>query len=250
MRIVKNILKFFLGIIFTLFLGFLLVVPGLVEFTKYENLKPTVVEILQKRLVKESENQLNQVLENGKTICISSSQEVLKIPYGDDEIVIECKGIEKMKTEDLARSMSSKAFDSIYYKKYSCGFLNCLRELEGSEKFFVVVNEKGHNFFSQITIYILTTVIISGILLAYLIRDPLQIGKYFGIIFIFAGIPLFFTSFISNLLPVPLDVYQELKPLLNKVFQPINQNFTIVFILGITLSSIGHIGIYLRSRRK
>jgi len=252
MSILSTLGNFFGGLIFTLSLGALIFVLALAKFTEYGTLQPLIADTLAAELGKgidpsESTAQLTALKAN----CTENRQNI-EIDLGKliGTIQLKCSEIMTAKGEDIPKLLANSIFDKIYYKEYSCNFLQCLRTLQGEERFSVITTSVANKFFSTVIIPLAVAVVIGLALIAVSVRTWHGIMKSVGISCIFVGIPYFLFPIVEGIIKgfVPSEQSSILQPIVATVIEPMRMNFLIVLIAGVALTVTGYAGVYLAKR--
>jgi len=235
MSILKSFIKILASLLFTTFLNLAILMMGLVEFTSYSNLKPFVTELLSDSLSQQvDKNQINELHTTLKQSC--TNEEFTSFDLGGTSIKIKCSAVESLQPEKILNTLVSNFFDSIYYKKYSCELLECLKQ-PGVENLLVLVSAHANNFLRNIqsALWVLTAV---GALMMYFSIDTLK-GRLriFGTNLAFSGASfLVLNHAIKFLIPSQiLSLNIDIHGVVNKLFAPITNYFIIMLISGIVL---------------
>src|SRR3989344_8040212 len=153
-------------------------------------------------------------------------------------------------------TLANAIFDKIYYKKYSCDFLQCLSNLDGNERFTIIITELGNRFFASSILPLAAATAAGIVLLAVSIRTWYGIAKSIGVTCIIVGLPYFTFPLLEQMLTgsqfATTEQSAAIQPILAKVFEPMKMNFLLVFIFGVVLAVVGFVGGYFvtRSQKK
>lgn len=212
--------------------------------TEYNTLKPLVTKILTQQLSENiSEVQLNQFYSYVEFKC--KTEDSIEIPLGIEDITVKCSDMEKVTQENFIPFISDRLFDSIYYKKYDCEVIDCIRQ-KGQQGFLVLVSEHGNNFLKSIKGFLWLLTGIFAIIFFLAIETFSGKFKGFGMSLIFTSIPFFVFYYLKDFIPSELfnlspQLLQIVNDAINQLFDKMMTNFLIVFIVGIVLTIVGYL---------
>jgi len=259
MPILATLGKFFGSLIFTLSLGMLIVVLALAKFTEYETLQPVVTSVLATTLSKETgerdSSELQQQVSALKERCSGiGGKENLEVDLSEPigQVQLKCADVLAIKSDEFPELLSRAVFDKIYYKKYPCDFLQCVKMLRGNERFAIFLTEVANEFFASLIIPLAAISVFGVVLIAVSIRNLYEIAKSIGISCVFIGIPFFLLPLIQNVANslIPSGQAAEIQPIITKIFESMKMNFLVVFAAGIALTIIGFVGGYFQKKSK
>jgi hypothetical protein len=247
MGIVRGILKGISNFFFLTFLLATILLFGLTKFTQYENLKPIIAGIISKQV---NETQLSQFYPYIELYC-KAKNETIKLNFTIGEIEISCQEIVGKTPNQLIEIFATKTFDEIYYKKYECEFIDCLKEARKKEDYLVFVNEKSNFFFEEILPYSFFATVLFLIIFLIVCESWYVRTKNLGITLLIVGLPYFiFKITLNELLQkfLPLEMIEVVAPAVNVIFNYFYQIFFLILLNGVLLLIVAF-GIKLRSKK-
>lgn len=241
MSIVKSLGKIIGGLLFTFFLTFALLSISLIDFTSYSNLKSFTGELLSNSLSQQiNEDKLSQIYDNLKSQCVNKKSTSLQ--FGETSVEIDCPTLANTKAKDLFSLVSANLFDSIYYKSYSCDFLDCIMQ-PGNDGLLVLLSQHANDFLKNIQI-VLWALAGIGALMMYFSVDTMQGRlKTFGSNLVFSGGSYLILTYATNYL-IPSQLLPgniKLDSVINNLFGKLTNYFIIIFIVGVLLLLAGHL---------
>lgn len=253
MRIVSTLGKVFGGLILVIGLCLLLASIALSKFTEYQTLQPILSNIIANMLAKDSSasdlQQQSLALQQG---CqLSNNQISVNISQEIGSVSLNCSEILQSPTSDIPKIFAKAVFDQVYYKEYPCGFIQCIQQLQGNERFLIFASNKANKFFSSLILPSAAVAVVGIVLLIVSIRKWYEIAKSIGIICIFFGITLFafpiIQSYVQKMIPADqISTFQQISSL---VLETIKMDLMIILVVGIILTVIGFVGSYLEKRK-
>ncbi|MEM0333719.1 MAG: hypothetical protein QXX30_04665 [Candidatus Aenigmatarchaeota archaeon] len=125
MKVVRNIGKILLAILFSIFFTFTIVLYIFLDFTSYQNLKNLAIEIFSKqKMLNLTENEKIVAIENLKILCENKS--FIQINMGEN-IKIDCSRVKTLNVENFDSQLVDIYLENLYYKKYNCTILDCFQ---------------------------------------------------------------------------------------------------------------------------
>ena len=237
MGILRSIGKGLFGFLFTISLAALILVLALENFTNYENLKPTFVNIVKDQF-NMTPQQLNSTYSALSKQCNTTGNKTIYI----DEYGLECSEILKIMPSDLPEFISNSTFDKIYFKKYDCQFFECINLPEDQRILFLLGNQ-SNEFFKNIIIYITIATILNAILLFVITETWPGRFKAIGITLLLSGISYFIIDFIKNIFLKQLQsqIMDKVSLIVNQIFNSVSVFLFIILIIGAVLTATGFI---------
>ena len=232
MSVLKGFGKIVGSLLFTTFLTISLTMLSLTEFTSYSNLKTFATGVLEKTISQQiGENQLNKIYDSLRTSC--AGKDLANLDLGGLSLKIKCSDLKSQ--NDLPKLISSSLFDSIYYKTYTCSFLECLQQ-PGTDRFSVLLSQHANDFLKSLQ-YALLAITGIGAAMLYVSADSLKERlRVFGKNLAFTGGSYIVFNFLMNFL-IPKEILEVVGnlDLLNGVFGSVTNYFIAIFVLGIVL---------------
>jgi hypothetical protein len=228
------------SVVFSLALGILILNMGMEEFTNYNTLKPIFVSIAAPQFEKNFEGEkINQIYTYLTTQC-SNKESVEMDLGGNQKLVLSCAEVNATKKEDLKELFSRKIFDSIYYKEYSCDFIKCLQNSDQKTFYNLIISKKANEFFKQLTIYLVSGVVVGLILIIVSMETWSSRLKTIGFTCISIGIFFIVIPFIKDfaLQQASVDV-SGVGDILDVVMNIFYEKMLIIFVAGVILVIVG-----------
>lgn len=240
-RILIQFIKTIAGFIFILSLSLFIIVWSLVEFTGYNTLKPLVTNLLSTQLSQQIDQQyfiqIHSFLVNQ---CFISGNETVEFRFVGENISLKCSDVKSSTSENFTELVSGSVFDSLYYKKYDCEFIECLKQ--SKENIFVLLSAYANNFLKNIQIYLLLGSVISGGVILLVNKTWSARLKEIGILMIFVGLPAFMLKSMKNTLKTSLiskEALPSVEPIIDKLFMIIEHKSMFILIPGIGITLVG-----------
>ena len=235
----------FLGsFIFTTSLSLLIITISLADITSYENMKPLFVGLIGERAMEKDGAKAAETYSQLSAYC--ENKESVEIPMDSEKLEVKCADIKSGGPENLNNVIASAMFDKIYYKKYSCGFVECIKS--GGENLLVVASSTGNRFFQDSILYIAAATTFGAIAVLILTETLAGKLKAFGKDCMSVGALAFLMLLSGIILPkfVPAEVLGNVSGFLGAITNTMAIRFLIVFFAGIILFIMG----YLIGRKK
>src|SRR4030042_3510921 len=143
----RTIGKSFGVLLLIFFLSLSVFAHFMVKFTEFDTLNALFAKIFIGSAL--SEEQISQMHDSLLTYCESSPQDdSVALPVGNMSVVLKCDDIEKSTPNGVAELIGASIFHDIYYKKYDCSFVDCLKA-QGDDKYMVLLSHESNNFFRE-----------------------------------------------------------------------------------------------------
>jgi hypothetical protein len=246
MKILRKIGKAIGSAIFVLALSTAILAISLTKLTEHDNIKGLATDLIGAQIAKEVDNdtltQIHQQLLEG---CKTNETIHLSKIIGEN-VTIKCEDVEKSTPEGLTNLFANALFDSIYYKKYYCSFIECL-QIPSQNKLILFVSLEAHSFFKNCQ-YIL--LIVSGVGLAVMlvsIETWWNILKSVGIALLSISLPLIILILFKDRIFSLSANLEAVTSIIDQIFGPISKISLVMLIVGIVLTISGYI---LRHYRK
>jgi len=246
MGILRSIGKIVGDFFFVLCLSVVILMLTIAEVTEYNNLKPIVVGVINQQIRKQIEPDKLTIFQQNLN-C--SSRETIEFPMNENEnVTLKCSDIKNSNPEDLGSLIGSSMFEKIYYKEYSCEFIQCIQQADFQGKAMLFASSTANQFFKKSLIYLWIGTALFGIILLVSLKGW-EIPKNFGKSLIVVGIPFIFIKLLRDKLNLPVDTV-AVQPLVDQLFNSLSNRYLIVLIIGILLTIIGYVGSYLVRRKE
>lgn len=240
MKILRKIGKAIGSTIFILALSTAIIAISLTKLTEYDNLKGLITDLIGSQIAKGVDNETliqihQQLLEECKTNETIQLSDLL-----GQNATIKCEDVKKTTPEGLTNLFANVLFDSIYYKKYDCSFIECLKK-PGQDRLTLLMSSETHSFFKNCQCILL---IASGVGLAIMLVsidtwwNRLQsVGK----IFLSISLPLIILIlFKDHILSLSANL-EAVTSIIDQIFGPISKISFAMLIVGIVLTISGYI---------
>ncbi len=242
MKLLRNIGKVVGSGIFVLALSIVAVTIGLTKLTEYDLMKGLATDLISTQIAGSlDKNTLSQMHQMFLEQCKKSENIQLSEIVGQN-ISIKCEDIEKSTPEGLTDIFAGALFDSIYYKKYDCSFIECLQK-PGQDKFSIFVSSEAHSFFKNLQSILLIVSGIGLVIMLVSIETWRNRFKSVGIILVSTALPVLVLIFLKDnllqVLNVPADASAIVTPIIDQLFGSISTIFLVMLIVGIVLIIIG-----------
>ncbi len=218
----RKLLKVLGGILFTTSLSLLVIAVSLASVTEYSSLKPLFSDLISKRMPGE---QLSQYYTLVLMSCEKS--QTIDMPMGIERITLQCSDIKSAGKDGFSALVSSTLFDSIYYKEYSCGFIDCVKQSP-----LVILSQHANAFMNNMIYMMIILTIISAVILAISSRN---VVKSFGTSLLFVGLSYFVVLFSKTL--IPAQIMDVGGGFINPILDAIAFNFMVVLVAGAALTA-------------
>ncbi|MEM5805907.1 MAG: hypothetical protein QXM85_01785, partial [Candidatus Aenigmatarchaeota archaeon] len=152
--------------------------------------------------------------------------------------------------DQLENLIITALVDSIYYKNFTCSFVECVKSGNPQNLLIVVTNE-GNLFYKSSLMYMWAGSIVGLALLV--VSSETWIGRLKGVGFnlIFTALPFIVLVYIQPLLISLLPEGAVSLKVAEDLFTSLKNKFIIVLVIGVILIIAGYgLGFYSRSRKK
>jgi hypothetical protein len=244
MSVLSALGKIIGGIILGLFLIGLIFVSAMAQFTAYDNLQPTFVNLISTSMPI-NESQFPQTKAMFTQYCQQpgiTAIDIGALGNGAANMTLKCSDIASATSaQQLAQSMATSMFDSIYYKNYTCEFISCMSTLPEQERMTIMSSAHANAFFNQAIMWCIGGIILGLVLLIVAIRKPFGIAKAVGIEMIASGAVAYVgTNAIKGMMSAGMP--SEVISIANTLFGILQSNFVIVLAIGAVLAVVGFVG--------
>jgi hypothetical protein len=260
MGFVRKFAKNLFGFLFSLSLVIAILDNSLIQFTDYSAIKPTVSNLIVEQ-IKGSipEEQLSTTYTGLKTLC--QHQDTIEIPLFPENVPIEnvtvsCSELASTSQESFLNLVSNKMFDNIYYKNYSCEFINCLRNV--TENYLVIMSSHANNFFKSIQVFAWITAGVFGLAFFLVIETLADKFKSIGISLLTTSILFFVMVYVIQYIMPPSNLFggltvkatEAIDQIIKPLFDSMTMSYIVILIVGIVFTAIGFILAYKKSKEK
>jgi hypothetical protein len=232
MGLLKTIARFIVGFLFSVSLTLLLSIFLASVLTNYGNIKPIFATVYSNAIMRQLGAQRIEELYNSATLYCRE-EETVTIPYGYENITLNCNEITNTNSTYLVSIIVEKFFNTFYYKDYGCEFLTCMQKISSLEDAVVVFSSTSHRFFESIIFVMLFVTILIGVALFFLIENWEGRFKSFGVEFLFIGLLYFLTPYLESIVFDKLPPEAPItKDAFDAIFNSVSPVFLIFFIIG------------------
>ncbi len=240
MKILRSIGKAIGSVIFFLALSTAIFAISLTKLTEYNNLKGLVTDLIGPQIAKGVDNDtLTQMHQEFLEECKKNETIQLSSVIGQN-VTIKCEDVEKTTPEGLTDLFVNALFESVYYKKYDCSFIECLQK-PGQEKFTIFLSSEAHSFFKNSQNILLVA---SGVGLAIMlvsIETWWNRLKSVGITLLSISLPFFILILFKDRIFSLLADVKAVTPITDQIFGSISKIFLVILIAGVILTTSGYI---------
>jgi hypothetical protein len=215
MSIIRKIGKYLASSLFTIFLILSVFVFSFAQSSEYATLKSASAKAIESRLQHVS-------YENVSAIC--QVQESVEIGIEDiGNISVPCNEVKNR--EDFLRLFADAIFDKIYFKRYTCKFLECIKQEP-----LVVLSAHANSFFKSLQLPVAIAAAIFGVIYLLLAENTTERLKGLGSAMTFCGLQFFLFSYTITFLQVA-----ETREILDPLFSKMTIYFSATLAIGISL---------------
>jgi len=244
MSVVTALGKIVGSLIFGLFLIGLIFVSAIAQFTAYDNLQPTFVNLISTSMPI-NESQFPQMKAMLAQQCQQPGVTTINLGTlgnGGGNMTLTCSDIASATSAaQLARLAATGLFESIYYKNYTCEFISCMSTLPEQERMVVMSSAHANAFFNQAIMWCIGGIILGLVLLIAAIRKPFGISKAVGIEMLVSGAVAYVgINMIKGTISTGMP--SEVIGVMNNLFGILQNNFVIVLVIGVVLAVVGFVG--------
>jgi len=241
MSFLKKLASSLLSFLFTVSLILTIQMYSLASFTQTDNLKSVIGGILESKFSDGNESE-----ESMKTIADLKDkcrgQQYLKGKFNLTDLVIDCSEVDKLgDSGDLKSFVSSMMVSGIYYKEYSCSFLECIAS--GAHPAQLALSKKAHDFYESSIVFMTGLTALLGALFVALCEGLNARLKAVGFAILWSSLPfLIFGAFAVNLLDnlVPDEISIPTKIVLKSLSNPTYPIYIYLSVAGFVIVFAGY----------
>jgi hypothetical protein len=253
MGILSTLGRIFGGLIFTVSLGLLVVVIALAQFTNYNNLQPLLSNVIAQQLTKTvPPSDLDNLAFNLRQQCGGNAEQV-NVDAGEQigNVSLNCSDVSQAQSSQLPNLLAKATFDKLYYKQYPCDFLQCIQQLQGNDRYTVIITAVANKFFNSAIIPLATATVLGLIIAAAALRTWYEIFKSIGVSCLLIGIVYFTFPFIQTSIQqiAPGEQASIAQQVISNMFDSMKMNLLMIFILGVILTVVGFSAAYFFKRK-
>lgn len=238
MKILRNIGKTIGSVLFFLALSTAIFAISLTKLTEYDNLKGLITGLIDSQIAKGVDNEtLTQIHQEFLEECKKNETIQLSGVIGQN-VTVKCEDIEKTTPEDLTDLFVNALFESIYYKKYDCSFIECLQKPD-QDKLTIFVSLEAHSFFKNCQDILL---IASGVGLAIMlisIETWWNRLKSVGITLLSISLPFFILILFKDRIFSLLANGKAVITIIDQIFGSVSKILLVMLIVGVILTVSG-----------
>ena len=238
--------KFFGSTIFTSFLVVAILLMEMASFTGYDNFKAIASGLLEKQILSTVDEQQLTAIQTALLLQCAQTDKV-DLPLGGQSITLKCADVKSSDKTKLPTLITTALIDNLYYKKFDCSFIDCIRSGDPQNLLVVATNE-GNQFYKSSQMYMW---IATGIgLVILLVSSETWVGRLKGVGFnlVFTGLPFLLLGSVQSLLipSLPAELESSVKPIIDSLTSSLKNKFIIVLVIGVVLLVVGYaLGFYL-----
>jgi hypothetical protein len=222
------------GLLFSISLLLLISVVFFLNITDYDNARGIFLKIFPSVLNKSiGAEQIDHAYAALSLLCMQRS--TVSFPFENDSISLECSEFVNTNSTNLLYLISTKFFNSIYYKDYGCEFVQCLQGISSPVDAIVVFSSTAHDFFNNLLLPVAIATVLTGVAFFFSIETWSGRFKTFGLYFLLNGIFFFILPYIKSfvLLKLPLEAADIAGSVVDAIFDLISPILLIFLLLGI-----------------
>jgi hypothetical protein len=249
MSILRSIGKWFGSFLFTTFLVLAITSVSIIDFTSYENLKVAFGGLFGQSMANVDQQTLDMILVTLRQECVG--KESVQLPLREDySITVVCSRVNEPGA-NMRDIISTAVFDEMYYKKYDCNFIDCLR----SGDFTVVASAYGNQFFRSVQILMVVAAAVGVVLILACEETWPKRLRSIGLNMLFSSIPFFvievvLPTLIQNISPETSMLGSgQLNEMMGELFAPMSMYFIYLLVAGIAMTVAGFAWGYLEKRK-
>ena len=233
MGILRSFTKVVSGSFFSTLLIVWIFIIAFIQLTEYENLKPVVTGILAKSL---AQSNLTQLYTGLSIEC--QNKDVVSLPVSIvGNVTLSCKELRSTPKENFSDFLTTSLFNGIYYRNYTCEFVDCIRRGE----YFALFSSQGNSYLKTIQPYVLLLTVLLLIIFVLSLEGVAGKLKGVGATLISISLPfvlLFYgKDLLFNVVGNNLNLSLTIDPVLNSMLQ----YYLPMLIIGVILVSIGYV---------
>ena len=230
--------------LFSTFLAFAILTFTVIELTDYNNLQQLFIDLFSVHVWGEQKPE-----EAHKALLVMcEGKESVELPFASEgegeglgidikSIELRCADIREVNPEDLSKLAATAFFEKIYYKTYSCSFIDCVK----TGQFMVFFSAKGNQFFKTLQNVFWVGTAVGAFMLFISLQTWSSRLKKFGTIIVLTSVPFVSLKLVKFMLPsVELPMLDETNAVTSYVFEPMYTNFLILLVVGIALTAAGY----------
>ncbi len=234
MSVIRTLGKVVGAFLFSFFLTLAVTLVSLSQLTEHNTLKTLTTDLIESQIPANQSAQefsaINSACQSRDSIEISSP--LLNLTFRCSELLTAKSPVE------MSRLIASKLFDTIYFKNYSCGFIECIQQ-SGELRSIVIISSLAHDFFKSIQDSSWIGVAIGAIILIVACESWGERFKKFGYSLILLGIPFVVIYYLKGLFLSSVNL-AALNNIINIIFDSMLTNFILISIAGVALAIAGY----------
>jgi hypothetical protein len=251
MSIARKLGEVFGELIFSISLGFFIIFIALANFTQYTTLQPVITNIIENQFQNITQEQIDFLYLNLAEQCKTSSTAIF--PLTNQEVSLNCTDVKNSQSSDITHLISKNLFYQIYYKKYDCNFIDCIKGLAfqqnssdmQNQQFQVILSSKANEFFSNNQLLLIVGIAVGLVLIVISVRVWYNILKVIGVTLLFVGITYLLIPFVKTQIAHIAPQQGDFSAIVDLLFAPIMTILRNILILGIVLTVIGYASAFL-----
>lgn len=251
MSVIRRIGKAVFALLFTAAMLAAVSMLSLVGFTQYDNVKGMIGSILDQEqsplpLPQLSEQDKSNIVQNLQSQC--QGKDSISVSMGIGNFDVKCSEIASLSPSGLTGFISSKVADSVYYRKYDCDFLSCLRS---EQPVPLLITGFANDFYRMALVYAIVAAAALGAVFVALCDGIAGRLKGPGFALFWSGMPLVAASvFMDRIVQsvAPQQLVSLVQPVVSEFFSPSFYVYVCIMLAGTALIAAGY-AVEWRSRR-
>jgi hypothetical protein len=231
MSVLRGVGKGAGGFFFCIFLALAVLPWGLYNFTDYDNLAPFFADTVKEQIGSKVDANNLELIKSALLAKCKSTGDV-EFPLEGQKIILDCDEISAADASELPSLVGVAMFENVYYREYSCNFIDCLSQAQDQDKFFLLVSKKGHDYYFRLACYLLAGAVMSLILL---VMSSKRWSKLInpGICMMVIGLNYFFLKYFKARMG---DIPSQVSGI---IFSSFTSIFLKLLIIGAVLTAAG-----------
>jgi len=232
----RSLCKFLGSFAFTTALSLLITTASLAEITSYESMKPLLVSLFVEKIAGDSAKAAETY---AQLLAYCQSRDSVEMPMDSEKIEVKCSDIKSSRPEDINNVIASAMFDKVYYKKYSCSFVDCIKS--GGDNLLIVASSTGNKFFQDSIVYTAAATAIGAVIILVLAETFAGRLKTLGADCMSVGALAFLILLSVIILPkfIPAESLGNIGEFLGAITNTMTVRFLFVFAAGAVLFATG-----------
>jgi hypothetical protein len=222
--------------LFTVFISMAVLIGTFSIITSEANVRTALTDVFETAITeKYSTEQLEQIRLSLQDQCGPLS-ETVRQDFGSLSLDVDCSRVRLGSASELPAIFRDAYVDQVYFRDYSCFFIDCFRQAQGVDKATVLLSQHGNSFFITAMWASIALAVLGLVLIVASVRHAFSVLKIIGIGMVVAGIPGFF---IKSLVPDLGGTGSGVALLITAAIDFMSTTYIGIFVIGIVLAIAG-----------